>query len=149
MDLPADEKAKVVKSIPKEDSAQHTIADYLTPRRMPASSTLEALNPPATIEPIQPATCSRLGPVYRVGEGGFQNSCAGKATSTSSVSSALSPSSHPDIIAYYKNVGGMNGGFPCYYLRQLLRHHRSYRDLVGCTTLSRNIFGNDNEFFSM
>ncbi|XP_058838876.1 uncharacterized protein LOC131694284 [Topomyia yanbarensis] len=103
-----------------------------------AASTMEALDPPATVEPLQPAFTSRPGPVCRSGEGVFQIDTNGNQ------------SRHSNLQIYYQNAGGMNSVIEDY----LVASSDECFDIIALTetwlgdsTLSVQAFGANYDVF--
>ncbi|XP_058455937.1 protein outspread isoform X2 [Malaya genurostris] len=149
--------------------SDHSIADLfpassLSPdqRSLGCSATgiMEASDPPATVEPLQPAFVSRPSPVCGSGDEVFQIDFIGKYAPVMDVSSteillasssmAANQSCLSSIRVYYQNVGGMNACIDEY----LLACSDECFDVIAFTetwlndcTLSVQVLGENYEVF--
>ncbi|XP_058456962.1 thioester-containing protein 1 allele S3-like [Malaya genurostris] len=123
----------------------------LTPGRT-AVGFMEASDPLATVEPLQPALIRRPGPVCEIGDEVFQPATAGKYTKRlDNTGIDFFPASSPQsVLLYYQNVGGMNTCLTDY----LLACSDECFDIIALTetwlsdsTLSTQAFGTNYEVF--
>ncbi|XP_058445661.1 uncharacterized protein LOC131426915 [Malaya genurostris] len=113
---------------------------------------MEASDPLATVEPLQPALIRRPGPVCEIGDEVFQPATAGKYTKRlDNTGIDFFPASSPQsVLLYYQNVGGMNTCLTDY----LLACSDECFDIIALTetwlsdsTLSTQAFGTNYEVF--